>query len=99
MTAGGSATTWSGSTAGGSATTWAGTYSVASVRSFGWLPYGPLADLWDGRDFAPKVSADAPYKVNSVRPAAIWNPSTITGSAFTAERQPSWPALGATGIC
>ena len=94
VTAGGSATTWSAQTAGGSSTTWTGGYSVASVMSFGWIPYGPLTDLWDGRDFAPKASAVAPYKSMATgsgsgrRPLAVWNQSSITASAFTAEGAP-----------
>ena len=92
VTAGGSSTTWSATTAGGSATTWTGGYSLVSVTSFGWMPYGPLIDAFGGVDFAIKASVAAPYKSlatgSGQRPATVWNPSTITASAFTAERLP-----------
>lgn len=84
-TAGGSSTTWSGQTAGGSATTWA---DFASRNSFGWIPFGTLADLWEGVDFVPRVWNDAPLKVDNTRPIVVWEDSVVTSSAFTAEGLP-----------
>lgn len=85
VTASGSATTWSGSTAGGSATTWSGGYSR---QSFGWIPYGKQPDLWLGVDFIPKASSEAPLKLDTTRPAVVWDLSAITASGFTAEAHP-----------
>jgi len=88
VTAGGSSTTWSAATVGGSATTWLGTYSVASVRSYLWIPYGTIIDQWGGVDFEPKATNHTPWSLDSTRPVVVWLDSTVTSSNFTAERYP-----------
>lgn len=87
---------WSKVTASGSATTWSSATGIAfdwseefgSVNSFNWIPYSQRTDLWRGVDFIPKATNAAPLKLDSTRPAVVWNLSAITASGFTAERNP-----------
>lgn len=83
ITAGGSATTWGQETA--SDTTWT---ARVSVNSFNWIPYSQRTDLYKGVDFIPKATDVAPFKLDSTRPAVVWELSAITASSFTAEHRP-----------
>lgn len=86
ITAGGSDTTWSGSTAGGSSTTW---QAITAGNPYRWIGFAAVEDLWGGVDFAPSVnSTHAIWSVNSQRPVALWELSTITASGVTMEGRP-----------
>lgn len=83
VTAGGTATTWA--SASGSTFTWT---AGASRNSFAWVPYAVQTDLWEGVDFVPKASVEAPLKLDSTRPAVVWNVSALTASNASAEGKP-----------
>ena len=77
---------WSSVTAGGSSTTW--TEAQGTPKAGMWVPFGALTDAFGGRDFQPIASASAPLALDSTRPIAVWNDSTVISSAFTGEGAP-----------
>lgn len=62
--------------------------ATVSRQSFGWVPLSRRTDLWNGVDFIPKVSNEAPFKLDSTRPIALWELSVITASNFSYEGRP-----------
>lgn len=70
----------------GSAVTWSD--SQGTPKTYAWIPYGQVTDLWGGVDFVPKAGEEAPYQASTDRPAVVWNLSVITASNFSAEGRP-----------